>query len=246
MAFRVNIILWILVLFGIYNMAHAQKTSPATESDFNIHKHTIALPTPGKPFSFKHQVNLELVSLPKEWLESSVNIPFPGYKGRWHLPVGFALDYSVQSIIISNQIKLGGKYLYTYKQIHAGIGFDGNLGLGWLNGYGFDNAMLRTFQIEPNFAIGVHFNQQALSLEGRYRYMYDYRMSTGSVLMKESRDVFNGFTLSLNIEQRLTKSKVMQIGIAINYARFHILAWPVFNPVKEQYAMPQFNIGLNL
>lgn len=245
MAGRFLSIVIIFIILSATQTLHGKNAKPDTDSTFNIHEHTMALPTPGKPFSFKHQINIELVSLPKEWLESSVNIPFPGYKGRWHLPVGFAIDFSVQSIIISNQIKLGGRYLYTYKQLHAGIGFDGNLGLGWLNGYGFDNALLRSFQIEPNLAIGIHFDNLALTLEGRYRYLYDYKMSTGSVLLKESKDVFNGFTLSLNIEQRLTKSKVVQIGIAANYARFHILAWPVFNSVKEQYAMPQFNIGLN-
>lgn len=239
----------ILLFFAIsltqpFVASAAPKRDPAKRKPFDIREHTIALPSPNKAWTVKHHINIELVSLPKDWLESAVNIPFPGYKMRLHMPLGFALDASVHTIGIANQFKVGPRFLSRWKHFHAGVGLDMNANLGWLNGYGFDNSFLRVWQIEPNAAMGFHFDNLALSVEARYRYMLDYHVKTGSVVYKESQNIFNGYTLSLNVEQRLVRNQVMLIGISVNYARFHILAWPVFNPVKQQYFMPQFNIGL--
>ena len=240
---RFQFLLMFIFLFTNNGIAFAKQDS-LKKKPFDILDHTMALATPRKAWTFKHHVNIELVSLPKDWLESALSIPFPGYKLRFHLPIGFSIDASIHSIVIASQIKFGPKYLINIGQFHAGIGLDGFLNIGWLNGYGFDNSVLKAWQIEPNLSIGVHFDNMALTLEGRYRYLTDYQISTGSLVYDESRNVFNGFTASLNIEQRLFKNQVMLMGISLNYARFHILAWPVFNPVKSLYYMPQFNIGM--
>jgi hypothetical protein len=240
----VNILLFFVTLIVPLGGTGCPLRDPAKRKPFDIQEHTIALPSPNKPWTVKHHINIELVSLPKDWLESAVNIPFPGYKMRLHMPLGFAIDASLHTIGVASQCKIGPRFLTRWKHFHAGVGLDLNANLGWLDGYGFDNSFLRVWQIEPNAAMGFHFDNLALSIEARYRYILDYQVKTGSVGFKESQNVFNGYTLSANVEQRLVRNQVMLIGISVNYARFHVLAWPVFNPVKQQYFMPQFNIGL--
>ncbi|MBP7476996.1 MAG: hypothetical protein KA797_00625 [Chitinophagales bacterium] len=184
------------------------------------------------------------MSLPKDWLESNINIPFPYYKVKMGLPLHFVAEASIGTIIVSTEAIIGIKFCHSIGRFHFGLGNDLNFNFGWLDGYGFDNSTLFAWDNEPNIAIGWNFDNMALTTYFKTHIMMDYFINNGGNKTNQSKNVFNGYTIGFNIEQRLFKNKVASFGIAINEARFHILAWPVYNPVKSYYLIPQLNLGI--
>ncbi|MBK7959509.1 MAG: hypothetical protein IPK03_16350 [Bacteroidetes bacterium] len=189
---------------------------------FDILQKTIYLPSPIKPFKFKHAVHLSIVSLPKDWLESNINIPFPYYKVKMGLPFHFVAEASIGTIIVSTEAIVGIKFCQSIGRFHFGLGNDLNFNFGWLDGYGFDNSTLFAWDNEPNISIGGNFDNMALTAYFKTHIMMDYFINNGGNKTNQSKNVFNGYTIGFNIEQRLFKNKVASFGIAINEARFHI------------------------
>jgi hypothetical protein len=212
---------------------------------FDIVKKSFMLPTPHKPFTFCHAVQLQMLYVPQDWLEQSLNIPFPGYFFKVHLPLGLSIDGAVKSIIVSNEFLIGPRWNYRYKHFHIGTGMDFNINYGWLNGCGFNNSQLFAYQVSPKLSAGGHFHNMSVTFSSGINYMLDYQIVNDNISHNQTRNSYNGINFSFHIEQRLFKNKVVTFGVVANYTRFHILIWPVYNPVRTQAFIPQFNLGLN-
>ena len=222
------------------------KKAKRIKPPFTIFTRSLNLPCRVKPFSYKHGLQLQMVSLPKDWLESSLNIPFLGYISRFELPLGFSVEASVHSLIIANQARIGPRWTYELGRLHVSAGIDLEYDLGWLNIQGFDNTTLQTWQFQPLVNVGTHFDNMAFSAQARLNYISNYIFSSGDTKYTQSRDINNGFSIGLFMEQRLIKRKVLGLGVVFNYLGFHVLGWPSFYNMKTKFFIPQVNITYTL
>jgi hypothetical protein len=216
----------------------------AQEDNFNITEETYILPSNYKPFKFNHYVFAHFVYVPEDWLESSINIPFPGYFVKYSLPDGFAVEAGIKTIIISNEFSGGLRWGHRIGKFHFGTGLQYDYEFGWLNGFGFNNSILRASQITPRAAIGASFYNVAITFQTQFNYLLHYYIQNDQIQHNQTKDTYNGTQFLLCFEQRMFKKQVVSFGIAMNFNRFNILTWPVYNPVKIQKFYPQFNLGL--
>lgn len=243
---------FVLILSVLINAVWLQgqenslKKAKRIKPPFTIFTRSLSLPCRIKPFSYKHGLQLQMVSLPKDWLETSLNMPFLGYIGHFELPLGFSAEASVHSLIVANQIRVGPRWTYELGRFHVNAGIDVEYDLGWLNIQGFDNTTLQTWQFQPLVTVGTHFDNMAFSAQGRLNYISNYIFNSGDTQYTQSRDINNGFSVGLFMEQRLIKRKVLGLGVVFNYLGFHILGWPSFYNMKTKFFIPQVNITYTL
>jgi hypothetical protein len=208
--------------------------------DFHIREQSMYLPAPQKAGKFDHSITLAQIYLPDQWLEQSVSGPMIEYKANYALPGGFTLNGNLKTLVIANDIRLG---VSLTSQMHVAIAYQAGFGFGILREFGYNNT-IRVWQHHPMLRWGYNFNNIAFTLQGRIDWMMDTKLTVDDYATNNmTGSMFNGYSLGLFIEQRLTKRNSVCFGFISSFNKFHILGWPALMIVDHRYFIPEVNIG---
>ena len=233
-------VLCVLLLF-------AQLPSYAQVKEFDICERSMYLPAPQKAGKFDHSVTLAQIYLPHQWLEQSISGPMVEYRANFALPAGFAVNGSLKTLLIANDLKLGLSWNYSLaKELQLGIAYQIGFEYGILKEFGYNNT-ISVWEHHPMLRLGYNFKNVAFTLQGKLDWMMGTRLELNDYATSNiTGSMFNGYSVGLFLEQRLTRRNSICFGFLANFAKFHILGWPALNIVDHQYFIPEVNIGFKL
>ena len=207
--------------------------------------HFITLPESISIWETKTSLSVLFTQLPFDWVETAVDVPLFQVNNKFRLPAGFTLESRFQTIIVSNQMRVGPHWNYKTGKFFFGAGFDTEFMFGKMNIAGFNNKS-RGWSMYPTFMAGYRLKNIAISLNGEATFINSLKMSSGNEEISHSGNQFSGISVSLFIEQPLWKDNMMILGFINNFQKLYFPAWPVFSTFNRQYYIPQFYVGIVL
>ena len=211
--------------------------------DENLVFHSMILPGSLNIWETKTSLSLLFTHLPYDLVESAVELPVFQINNKIRLPAGFTLESHFQSIIISNQLRVGPHFNSDIGKFSIGAGFDNEFMFGKMQIEGFDNK-IRGWSMYPNIMAGCRIQDIAVSLNAELTFINSLTIISGNEEISHSEKIFSGFSVSVFIEQRLWDNHMMILGFINNYQKIYFPAWPAFSTIHRQYYIPQFYFGL--
>jgi hypothetical protein len=207
--------------------------------------YTLMFPRAFEPYKAKAAFAVLFTRLPMDWVETSLDIPIFQFELKYGLPYGFSLKSTFQSIVVSNQIRLGPRWNTSLGKFAMGAGLDMSFLYGRMNIDGFNNEAIG-WAYYPNVSIGLHFKKIAFTCSGELNNIFSMRIKAGEAEITSTKNFKSGFSFSFFMEQYLWKNHILITGIINNFQKFFYPAWPAFSAFNRQYYIPQIYIGLVL
>ena len=193
----------------------------------------------------KTSLSVLFTHLPYDWVEIAVEVPLFQINNKIRFPAGFTLESHFQSIIISNQLRVGPHFYYDIGKFSFGAGFDNEFMFGKMKIAGFNNKS-RGWSMYPNIMAGCRIKDIAITLNAELTFINSLKTTSGNEEISHSGKMFSGFSVSVFTEQRLWDDHMMILGLINNFQKIYFPAWPAFATFNRQYYIPQFYIGLVL
>jgi hypothetical protein len=239
---RLLIISAFIIFFCQYSWAsHADSLSRQSVFEEN----TFIFPRAFKPFKIKTAFSVLFTRLPMDWVETSLDIPIFQLEAKYGLPAGFSIKSSVQTIVVSNQIRLGPCWNVSLGKFAFGAGIDMSFLYGRMVLSGFDNEA-KGWAAYPNLSVGFSTGKTAFTLSGELNNLFSMQITSGEEEISKANNFKSGYTFSLFMEQYLWKKHVMTLGLINNYQKFFYPAWPAFSAFNRRYFIIQVYIGIVL
>ncbi|MCX6269359.1 MAG: hypothetical protein NTW16_18735 [Bacteroidetes bacterium] len=235
-----NIRLTIFFFFFWNLILSAQE--PAPLDTFDITSTSIQFPHHYQKFGFQVSAGLSMVVPPKDLLENSYQAPLVNIHATFGLPWNFSLEGDLTTLIVSNQLALGPRYSYLYKNFGVKIGWDVAFFYGQLKQGGFDNSAHGWIQY-PNLSVGYKLKKMAFTLKGEMVVMTRATVKSGENEVNHSTNFINGGTLAIYMEQRIHKDKAFVIGFKDNYEKFYWPTWMIFTTFNRYYHIPEIYLS---
>lgn len=233
----------ILIFLGIGLRLAASQNDSLKRKDFE--GYTLMFPRAFEPYKAKVAIAILFTRLPMDWVETSLDIPIFQFEMKYGLPYGFSLKNTIQTIAVSNQIRLGPRWNTSLGKFAFGAGVDMSFLYGRMNIEGFDSEAIG-WATYPNVSVGVHFKRIAFSCYGEINNIFSMKIKSGEAEITHERNFKSGYSLSFFMEQYLWKKHILITGLVNNFQKFFYPAWPAFSAFNRQYYIPQIYIGLVL
>ncbi len=241
------ILILIFLVSNIYNSIADTTAGVVQETSgekFDIKTGSFLLPQRLPSGKYKSSLFLLNIFVPKDWTLDMIKAPMICYAGKYSLPKGFNIEASLSTLLISNRITLGPSWNYSASNWHFGLGYQVVYNYGVLKQFGF-HTTLTGWEQQPSLLIGYSFQTMALTLRSDLYWTNVLNLNEGGNVITFDDGYLNGYSISLNLEQRITKNRVMSFGFKYSYLRYHILAWPAFPVNSYRYFVPEVQLGLN-
>ena len=206
---------------------------------------SMILPGSLNTWETKTSVAVLFTHLPYDWVEIAVAVPLFQVNNKIKFPAGFTLESHFQSIIISNQIRVGPHFNYDIGKFSFGAGFDNEFMFGRMKIEGFNNKS-RGWSMYPNIMAGSRIKDIAVNLNAELSFINTIKTTSGNEEISHSGKIFSGFSVSVFVEQRLWDDHMIILGFINNFQKIYFPAWPAFSTIHRQYYIPQFYFGLVL
>ena len=216
----------------------AQKSAIA--DTFDITRHTMEFPHPYPRWGFKISAGLLMVKPPKDLLENSYQAPLVNIHMIFGLPWYLSLESNLTTLVVSNQLTLGPRFSYLYKNFGVKAGWDVAFIYGQLKQGGFNNSLIAWMHY-PNLSVGYKLKKMSFTVKGELVIIAKSISKSGENEINTSKNFFNGGTFGFYIEQRIHKNKVFIIGIKDNYEKFYWPTWMIYTTFNRYYHIPELS-----
>ena len=230
---------FLLFLIG-YPPLSAQE--PVPRDTFDITMRSMQFPHHYKKWGFQVSAGLSMVRPPKDLLENSYQAPLVNIRSTFGLPWNFSLEGDLTTLVVSNQLALGPRFSYLYRNFGLKVGWDIAFIYGQLKQGGFNNSTQAWFHY-PNLSIGYKLKKMAFTLKGELVVVAKAVSKSGENEIIYSKNFINGGTFAFYIEQRIHKNKLLSIGIKDNYVKVYWPVWMIYTTFNRYYHIPEFNIS---
>lgn len=241
MVFKLKIILvynFLLLLFlNFYTLAQT-----------DIVKRSFLHPTIMETGEYKHEFSFLLAKLPEDAIEEAsawIYAPLFSYKAKLGLPVGFNLNSSLSTNIITYQLRTGGQWGYNFKKITPAVGFDISYWYGKLNSFGF-NSTAEGWRSYFYFNFGIAAENFTITLRGEFEYILTQKETADDLTTISTTNTGAGASFAVFIEQPLWKDKYLSLGVNFNYTKSYVPAWAVFPSWERYFFIPEVIVGFVL
>lgn len=224
-------------LIGMPALLKAQESPPPVD----IEKESIYFPHHFEKYKVQTGLGFYMVRLPFDWVENALQAPLINLRLTFGLPAGFSLEGSVNTVVVSNQITLGPHWSYIHKNFSLGVGWDLGYVLGVMNIAGYSNTGMGLIHY-PNLSLGLKSKTMAFTLKTEAVIIGWSQMKTGENLVSSGKNIFDGVTAGIYMEQRIFKKKILVIGIKDNYLKYYWPAWMVFPTWDRYYHIPELDL----
>ncbi len=215
---------------------------PLPRDTFDITRSSIQFPHHYKKYGFQVSAGLSMVKPPKDLLENSYQAPLVNIHATFGLPANFSIEGDLTTLVVSNQLSLGPRYSFLYRNFGVKAGWDVAFVYGQLKQGGFDNSAMAWFHY-PNLSVGYKLKKMAFTLKGELVVVAKTVTKSGENEVTHSTNFVNGGTFALYIEQRIHKNKVFAIGIKDNYVKVYWPVWMIFTTFNRYYHIPELSFS---
>ena len=236
------VILSLILCLTLFAQDKRQAQESSTDS-FDIKKVSFLLPQPLPKGKYYQALSIIHVFTPKDWTLDVINAPMFCYEGKYTLPKGFNIQGSLATLFISYRFLLGPFWNYSSGNNHFGVGYQVAFNYGILNQFGF-KTKLSILEQQPSITLGHSFHKSTVTLRGNLYWTNQINEYQGGHTVSSPNSFINGYGARANYEQRLWKNRILFLGFAMNYLRYHIIAWPAFPVNQYRYWVPEIHMGL--
>jgi hypothetical protein len=199
------------------------------------------------PGDLRWAISVEFAKIPEDIIEeaSYVRAPLFKFSARYGLPENLVLNGQIATQIINNHFTLGAGWVYKRDQLHVTVDYGLAYWFGSLEIEGFDNSA-RGWINYPGLAVGYDFGVLALTLRGELNIVTSLSTFAGDIEVSSDNNFFNGYAISLVMEQPLYRQKYITLGFRMNQLKFYWPTWPLFPTFDRYYYIPEVIIGFRL
>ncbi|MCX6303769.1 MAG: hypothetical protein NT040_02265 [Bacteroidetes bacterium] len=215
---------------------------PVPRDTFDITRFSMQFPHHYQKWGFQVSAGLSMVKPPKDLLENSYQAPLVNVHSTFGLPWNFSLEGDLTTLVVSNQLALGPRYSFLYKNLGIKVGWDVAFVYGQLKQGGFDNSLQAWFHY-PSLSVGYKLKKMAFTLKGELVIIAKAVTKTGENELTHSTNFINGGTFAFYIEQRIHKNKVFVIGVKDNYEKAFWPTWMIFTTFNRYYHIPELSFS---
>lgn len=231
---------------GLFALLFFLMTVPLVAQDytrqdtFDITSPSMRFPHQYRKWGFQIGAGLEMVKPPKDLLENAIQAPLVNIHMTFGLPWKFSLEGDVSTIVVSNQIALGPRLGFGHRSFYFNVGYDLVFVYGQLKQAGFNNSA-KIWLNYPNISLGYKLKRMAFTLKGEVVYVTSVEQKTDEIILSQTKNFYNGFTLAFYLEQRLWKNHVFIFGIKDNYEKYYWPTWMLFSTFDRYYHIPELS-----
>lgn len=192
--------------------------------------------------------DIAFARVPYDVVEENQTFRWPlfGIRGRVGLPSDFTIYGSVETDIIMFNVTAGPRWNYEFTdKLTANVGFDVSWFGGKINAAQFDQAA-NGWMAFPSITLGYRFDDVTLSGKFNTNHVLSLASRTGDVETSNSEGFYNGFTVSVWVEQPLWHDNYILIGVRANQMKFYYPTWLLAPTFDKYYLIPEFTLGLKL
>jgi len=212
------------------------------KSPFDLTSKSMRFPHHYKKWGFQTSVGFSMVKPPFDLVENAIQAPLVNFHTTFGMPYGFSLEGDITTLVVSNQITLGPRWNFIYKNFSFNLGYDFSFLAGWMTFGGFNNTGTGWIAY-PNVSLGLKTSDVAFTLKGEAVIIVLSTMKAGENEVSRKTNYFNGGTLALYLEQRLWKNKVFVIGLKDNYVKLYWPCWMLFDTFDRYYHVPELYLS---
>jgi len=177
---------------------------------------------------------------------ATINWPLIKFNAVMGLPENFLLDGEIATEVITNQFKLGGRWVYLFNDnLHADVGYGLAFLYGQLKQVGY-NTTISGWNSYPTLAMGYDFGSMTITLRGTMSFINSLQTKSGTLETDFAIARNNGFSYSITMEQRFYKNTTILIGFQMNYLKMYYPQWPLFPAIDRYFWIPEIQIRFTL
>ena len=209
---------------------------------------TLDYPDPMTPYDFRLSLGYSAIKMPYDIALEGATMKWPliKFNAVMGLPENFLADGEIATEILTNQFKLGGRWVYKFDdQLHGDVGYALAFLYGQLKEAGYDTKISGWYSY-PTIAIGYDFEVLTLTLRGTMSFINSLQSKSGSLETDFAVARNNGFSYSITMEQRFWKNTTVLIGFQMNYLKMYYPQWPLFPAINRYYWIPEFQLRFTL
>ena len=209
---------------------------------------TLDYPDPMTPYDFRLSLGYSAIKMPYDIALEGATMKWPliKFNAVMGLPENFLADGEIATEILTNQFKLGGRWVYKFDdQLHGDVGYALAFLYGQLKEAGYDTKISGWYSY-PTIAIGYDFEALTLTLRGTMSFINSLQSKSGSLETDFAVARNNGFSYSITMEQRFWKNTTVLIGFQMNYLKMYYPQWPLFPAINRYYWIPEFQLRFTL
>jgi len=209
---------------------------------------TLDFPDPITPYNFRLSLGYSAIKMPYDIALEGATMKWPliKFNAVMGLPENFLADGELSTEVLTNQFKLGGRWVYKFNnQLHADVGYGIAFLYGQLKQSGYDTKISGWYSY-PTIAMGYDFEVFTLTLRGTMSFINSLKTQSGSLETDFAAARNNGFSYSITMEQRFWKNTTVLIGFQMNYLKMYYPQWPLFPAFNRYYWIPEFQLRFTL
>jgi len=223
-------------------------TAPAVSQSIGTLAGPMQYPEALAPWHFKTAFEMAFIKMPEAVVEEADTYRWPSWDVDvfMGLPANFVANGKVTTQFINWHFQVGAKWQYAITdELRTYLGADWAYFVGGVGAGGFDNSNRSTF-FYPNLSVGYDFGPLALTLKGELNYLLSKQDRAGEIVVSNSKNVFNGFTTALYLEQPFWGETQFILAFRANYLKFVYQNWLLFPTTDTFYFVPEFILGVRL
>jgi hypothetical protein len=237
--------IFLFFLLPYFSPAQEKKDTIRHRRHFDLLAKSVKFPHHYKTWGFQTAAGLSIVIPPYDVLENYYEAPLVNLEATFGMPAGFSLHGEINTIVVSNQFRLGAKWNFIHRNFGFNVGYDLAYIYGWAKVGGFDNTGSGIIHY-PNLSVGYKTKPVALTLKGELVILGYRRINSGSMEIGKTYTQFDGGTFALYIEQRLWRNKLFIIGLKDNYVKDYWAIWLLFSTFDRYYHIPELYFSWTL
>jgi hypothetical protein len=160
---------------------------------------------------------------------------------RYGLPAGFTLDTSFDSIVMTNELRLGFRWAIDLGPITLGLSDHIGLVFGHVIFPGFDTTTVGMSHY-PGASLGFRLGPHAVSLGFKTLLAHMHFVRFGDASVGQRRTIFHGVSFELMLESQLGDGRLFY-GATVFHASPDYQLWLVFSDSDLKLEFVRFKVG---
>ena len=160
---------------------------------------------------------------------------------RYGLPAGFTLDTSLDSIVMTNELRLGVSWSIDLGPVTVGLSDHIGIVFGHVAFSGFDTTTLGMSHY-PGASIGFNLGPHALSLGFKALLAHAHFLRFGDAGVGQRKTIFHGVSFELMFESELGDGRLFY-GATVFRASPDYQLWLVFSDSDLKMEFVRFKVG---
>lgn len=173
----------------------------------------------------------------------NLRAPQISFDARYGLGRGFSLAAHFNSMLVINELLVGGSYARSFDRWSFGVTASAGIYVGKLAQFGFD-AVLFAPEYRPEVSIGHDFGEIAVSFRGTLLLMGSERVRVGDVWGGlDNSAFFVGHSEMVFVENTTSTDEVWYFGAGAMTTRAYYALWLLFPDSPSLFTYPRIVAG---